>query len=155
MRVKSGCEHHWCKICVERLFVDSMMNERLFPPKCCGNRFRLKTALLVLGIIRLGPYISKAREHDTVNKLYCPNPRCSTFLGNKSEAPHCCSTCFCGICKNCSSQSHAGPCTDSNTAVFTNLATREGWRQCNACHRFVELAGGCYHIVSLLSLSLS
>jgi len=125
-----------------------MKDEGLFPAKCCGNRFSLRTMLSIIGMKGCSEHIIKAREYEAKNKLYCPDPRCSEFLGSKDETVEVCTSCFGKICKDCSAQAHRGACSTVETSQFIDLATQKGWRQCNACRRFVELNGGCYHIVS-------
>ena len=89
-------------------------------------------------------------EYATKNRLYCSNPECSNFLGEKTSRPggvNCrsCKTLTCGRCGD----AHHGsdPCQLSSLVRETIiLAQRSGWQRCPGCRTIVELRDGCRHV---------
>ncbi|KAF9072786.1 hypothetical protein BDP27DRAFT_388855 [Rhodocollybia butyracea] len=159
----------------------------MFPPKCCGNIINLTTEengqSLKQSLDDLNPSLgvrlrARAIELDVPPKdrLYCPSPRCSAFLGswssfkNRFSAPdtagpslasgpavsqfHQCPSCSGRACVLCKEPAHLGATCRTQLSVeeelmeneFRNLAREKSWQTCPGCSAVVELTQGCSHI---------
>ncbi|KAF9259004.1 hypothetical protein L218DRAFT_700856 [Marasmius fiardii PR-910] len=98
---QADCGHYFCEPCLERFLSSSTTNESLFPPWCCTPNQRIDVYQLMtvdghtLHKSDGGPSISedlcnrlhaKFTEHAVPlnDRVYCPNPRCSIFIGSKT-----------------------------------------------------------------------
>ncbi|KAK0666973.1 hypothetical protein QBC41DRAFT_396779 [Cercophora samala] len=146
----SGCAHNYCRECIESLFRSAMLDETLFPPRCCGNQLLLETCRYILPPALVGQFQAKKIEFETPNRTYCNIPTCSTFVppqaikGNIATCVRCRAT-TCTICKKAAHANTDCP-DDPSTQELINLAETEGWQRCHSCSAFVELDRGCYHI---------
>ncbi|KAI8722998.1 RING-type domain-containing protein [Fusarium sp. LHS14.1] len=148
---RSPCSHHYCRECIINLVTSSLHEESLFPPRCCGINIPIETGLLLSPAL-LGQFQAKKLEFDTPNRTYCSDSSCSTFVppafikGGVAHCPKCSQT----TCVHCKEPSHEGVCSsDSASQQVLELAKQNGWQQCKACKRVVELNTGCYHITCL------
>ncbi|KAJ4903040.1 RING/U-box protein with C6HC-type zinc finger [Raphanus sativus] len=97
-----------------------------------------------------------------VDRVYCPNPRCSalmsgTELSKSSESMRSCIKCdkpFCINCKvawhsnlSCEDYKRLGPNPTENDIKLKALANQKMWRQCGRCQYMIELSYGCSKIV--------
>lgn len=74
------CEDTYCAACLIKLFENSVMDQSLFPPRCCYQDMVLSDIRVFLGP-ELGHRVElKMIEHNTVDKTYCSNRTCSTFI---------------------------------------------------------------------------
>lgn len=149
--VSISCGHGMCNECVSALFRSAMTDESLFPPRCCRNHeISLDAARPLLSEELATRFQEKAIELRTTNRTYCHVPRCSTFImpdtitGDVAT----CATCGASTCALCKGPSHRGQdCPlDEGRQQVEQLAREQGWRQCEGCHRMVELNHGCYHM---------
>ncbi|KAH7868862.1 uncharacterized protein C8R40DRAFT_801919 [Lentinula edodes] len=174
-------------------FIETCINDdNLFPPKCCGSPMSFITEKndhsspmenpvqpfekLVIGSDLRTRFNAKALELDVrpEDRVYCPSPRCSTFLGswgslkqsynvpdtlyqsssNPSPPPsHRCPSCFEQFCVLCKDPAHSEtltcPIIEEHLAEdkLRDLARLNGWQTCPGCKALVELTEGCSHIV--------
>ncbi|KAK1774361.1 hypothetical protein QBC45DRAFT_337757 [Copromyces sp. CBS 386.78] len=148
-----SCQHNYCKGCLTKLFTDLLMDQTLFPPRCCRDPIPLDKCRFLLGPELVGKFLAKKLEYETPNPIYCSQPTCSVFIppqGIHNNIGTCvkCRTRTCVLCKG---QAHVGrDCPqDTSAQVVLEMAEREGWRRCYSCHRMVELNYGCNHITCL------
>ena len=101
----------------------------------------------------LGPELThrvelKAIEHNTVDKTYCSNRGCPTFIlptdivNDRGR----CAVCSTLTCTRCKERAHEGNCEQARDDVVLQLAEEHGWRRCFGCQALVELNTGCNHI---------
>ncbi|KAF5876302.1 putative ibr finger domain protein [Botrytis fragariae] len=143
------CNHEYCRDCLQDLFRTSMVDDSLFPPRCCRQPITSETVRIFLTDKLILLYEQKKIEFDTPNRTYCSNPLCSVFIQPESiinEQATCldCSTITCTLCK---ATAHRGDCpADTALQQLLHTANENGWQRCYFCHRLVELDIGCNHI---------
>ncbi|OGM43882.1 ariadne RING finger [Aspergillus bombycis] len=144
---KAICSHYYCRSCTGRLVHDSLVDESLFPPKCCRLPFSLSTIKTLLGEEIIRKFEEKTVEHSDSNRTYCANPSCSRYLppGLVAITTRICPSCNTETCSTCKQRAHAGLCVEGQAEIL-NMAKREGWQRCARCRNIVELKSGCNHI---------
>ena len=85
------------------------------------------------------------------NRIYCPRPTCSVFLGGSESSNNSdlvCGECGTSVCPQCRQPSHSGENCSENagTLAMRELARTERWQTCPGCKAIVELEVGCYHM---------
>lgn len=143
------CGHEYCPSCIKQLFEKSLLDESLFPPRCCRQPIPADDNVVVLGRELIDQFKAKKIEFETTNRTYCSDPACSAFIVPTSirgnMAP--CAQCGKQTCVGCKQRYHGGLCTRDPTHLeVLELATAQGWQRCNKCNHVVELNQGCYHI---------
>ncbi|UJR20435.1 hypothetical protein I4U23_023566 [Adineta vaga] len=144
------CGHAYCIGCLKELFTTSMQDETLMPPRCC--RKEIPTDLARLTLKETEDFNAKRLEYSTIDRLYCSQPTCSTFIppsliiDSIGTCPNSkCRTTTCAICKGASHGNLDCP-KDDDTAALLAAAKEAGWTRCYRCRAVVELTHGCYHI---------
>ncbi len=143
------CSHEYCMECLGTLVRTSLVDESLFPPRCCGQPISIDSLRAVLPPELVGEFLAKKLEMDTPDRTYCHQPTCSTFVPKQfiqGDVATCvrCSEKTCVICKG---TTHEGDCPqDTATQELLEVAAKRGWRRCNSCRMLVELTHGCYHM---------
>ncbi|KAG9693863.1 hypothetical protein KCU95_g6185, partial [Aureobasidium melanogenum] len=143
------CGHHYCVGCLSVLFEDSMVDETMYPPRCCRQTIPLDDAKPLLHPKLVRNFEQKSIELDTKDRTYCFDPRCSTFIPTDhiaNDVAGCpdCGKRTCGICK---AAAHRGDCPrDEALQQFLQAADNQGWQRCYVCRRVVDLRSGCNHI---------
>ncbi|KAF9040491.1 hypothetical protein BDP27DRAFT_1244593 [Rhodocollybia butyracea] len=162
------CEHHYCHACLQQYIQTCLDNKSMFPPKCCGKIISLasteeKGRSLMQALDELNPSLSarlraRATELDVPPKdhLYCPNPRCSAFLGGSAVSQfHKCPSCSERVCVLCKER-HLGTVRcpaqlslekEMMDIKFRDLAHQKSWKTCPGCGAVVERVIGCRHIL--------
>ena len=82
-------------------------------------------------------------------RIYCPNPRCSTFLTPlRDSSDVMCTRCQITVCTSCKERAHPGEdcAIAASTLQVRLLAKSRGWQTCPGCNGIVELSQGCFHI---------
>ncbi|KAJ6005572.1 hypothetical protein N7451_003516 [Penicillium sp. IBT 35674x] len=74
-----GCGHQFCQECTRRLIL-STRSEALYPPRCCGQVIPPMVVLSALSYYELQIFSDKAVEYNTMNRVYCADPKCSDFI---------------------------------------------------------------------------
>lgn len=146
---QAPCRHEYCKHCLTRLFRDSMVDESLFPPRCCKQPIPLDKNRLFLDADLAHQFREKALEFSTPNRTYCHNRDCATFIPAASYAHTTASCGKCGslTCITCKKASHDGDCPyDEELQQVIQLARDQGWQRCQNCWGVVELNTGCNHM---------
>lgn len=148
------CGHHYCSECLSNLFELSTTDENLFPPRCCRQSIPLWLASLHLSQDLAQRFQMKSLEFSTSDRVYCHQPRCSTFIGpkniNKEQAT--CPACGTLTCTICKSGIHNGDCPkDIGLQQVLDTAREQAWQRCFSCRRVVELDTGCNHMGYVLS----
>ncbi|KAH8120870.1 hypothetical protein LI328DRAFT_171746 [Trichoderma asperelloides] len=148
--IESPCSHIYCHGCVTDLFKSAMVDESLFPPRCCGQHVPLESTKSFLSTALLKEYREKELEYGTSNRTYCYISTCLAFIPPKciqnDVATYeicCCKTC--AICKGPSHEYEGCP-EDMDIEELLNTAANKKWQRCYSCRRMVELATGCNHI---------
>ncbi|KAI0112779.1 hypothetical protein F4776DRAFT_340579 [Hypoxylon sp. NC0597] len=147
------CGHRYCHRCIRQLFMNAVMHEALFPPRCCQLQIHLEAYLHFLGedLVRL--YRAKAVEFATPQRVYCHRPECSVFIppANYTDNIGLCHTCQNWTCTICKGRAHTGDdCPrDEGLQRLLEVARENGWRRCPGCQTMIERRGGCYHVTCL------
>ncbi|KAF8519007.1 hypothetical protein BU17DRAFT_76032 [Hysterangium stoloniferum] len=148
------CGHVYDIQCAVELFEHASKDESLMPPRCCRLEIPVGLVAPHLSAKSRALFLEKLREHQTPNRLYCPDPTCSRFIGSADEAEgrHVCSSCGIQVCAMCKKRAHPRyvPCeTDTDAQELIALGETSGWKRCPGCHQMVELSYGCYHMTCL------
>ncbi|AEC07797.1 RING/U-box protein with C6HC-type zinc finger [Arabidopsis thaliana] len=162
---KSG--HMCCSECVKRHIEVRLLEGSLItcPHYRCNS---------LLTSVRCGnlltPKLNKMWEQKTkdelipvMDRVYCPNPRCSTLMsetelsGLNIGVRRCCVKCgepFCVKCKvswhnnlSCDEYKTLHPNPTENDGRLRDLANEKSWRQCSKCKHMIELSSGCISVV--------
>ena len=76
--LRAPCGHTYCVDCIKQLFMISMQDETLMPPRCC--RQEIPIVLAQLTSKETEDFNAKRVEYTTSGRLYCFQPTCSTFI---------------------------------------------------------------------------
>ncbi len=143
------CGDHYCKVCVSTLFDHATRDESLYPPRCCREPIPLSIARQYLDEDLVNRFEQKAIEFSALERTYCHDPECSTFIspedidGDKATCPECKML----TCKVCKSAAHENDCPEDPTLEgLMAAAAAAGYQQCYQCKRLVELDVGCNHM---------
>jgi len=151
--IQALCSHKYCRLCIEELFQLSLTDDTLFPHRCCKKLLFGEITRTFLTEDTILQYEAKKVEVDTIDRTYCSDPTCSTFIPKdiiKFEEAVCpiCSKATCAMCK---APKHDGDCPlDADLRDVLDLAETNGWRRCGGCGRMIELRTGCFHITYVL-----
>jgi hypothetical protein len=146
---RAPCTHEYCRDCLQRLFEESMLDETLFPPRCCKVPIPLEQNILLLPQAMVDRFREKSVEFSTPNRTYCHQNGCSAFVpsGNCIDGVAKCQNCTATTCTVYKGASHAGDCPyDEQLQEVITMARSEGWRRCQNCWAMIELNIGCNHI---------
>lgn len=147
---RGSCGHDYCRECMKKLFLNTIQEEQLYPPRCCTRVVPPDVALSVLGYEELLAFSEKAIEWMTENRLYCAEKTCSKFIPPSSirDEVGTCSSCLQKTHETCRSLAHPGVDCPEDEALqsLLKLATTQQWKQCLRCRIMVELRYGCNHI---------
>jgi hypothetical protein len=113
---KLTCNHSYCKTCMGRYLLSKINSYgKVFPIHCPGENCKVELELIVaqgsLSQRDLKRYKTKQKEDAIVNKLYCPNSRCSHLMsldGPEMRALKrgACPKCKTAMCIPCKSLDH-------------------------------------------------
>lgn len=146
---RAPCGDEYCRECFSRLFRDAMVDESLFPPRCCRQPIPLERNRLFLSTDLVQQFRKKAVEFSTPNRTYCHHPKCAVFIPSKDSTSSTASCDECGrrTCTTCKSASHVGDCpNDEPLQEVIQLAREHSWQRCQNCWGMVELDTGCNHM---------
>ncbi|PWY92769.1 hypothetical protein BO70DRAFT_357912 [Aspergillus heteromorphus CBS 117.55] len=146
--IEAPCAHLYCRNCTTKLIEDSLVDESLFPPRCCRLHIPLSSVRASLGHDIARRFEAKSIEREDPYRTYCSNAACAKYLmpyevyGYIGSCRHC-QRQTCTLCKR---RVHPGtPCVDEHGEVL-NLAREQGWQRCARCRNLIELGIGCNHI---------
>ena len=154
---KAPCSHSYCRECLGSLFQASLTDDALFPPRCCRQPMFCDGVRVFLNAEMVHQYAAKQIEMDTVDRTYCSDPTCSTFIhANTIKADTAvCPACTKVTCALCKAPQHQGDCPqDVALQGVLALAESNGWQRCIQCGRLVELNFGCYHMTCVIRFAL-
>lgn len=151
---QAPCGHYYCRDCVDRLYRAAMVDETLYPPRCCRQAMAWEEVKGFLGAETRSFFAEKREELDTPfgERTYCSNAACGRFVPHQhvENDDHIarCQPCGTDTCAQCKAAVHEGQdCpADEGLQQALSLAKRQGWRRCDRCGSMVELSVGCYHI---------
>lgn len=148
--MEAPCSHIYCHKCVVDLFKSAMVDESLFPPRCCGQKMPLKATDNFLTAELLEEYQEKELEYGTLNRTYCYISTCLAFIPPQhiQDDVASCKIYHCKTCSICKGPYHEnGDCpSDEEMKQLLNIAAEKKWKRCYSCRRMVELMTGCNHI---------
>ena len=151
--VKAPCGHIYDVGCITSLVRSATSDESLFPPRCCARpiRYDLFNALIALDVWKAFERASQEFSIVAKDRVYCPRPTCSKFLGSVKALPPttACPTCRNSVCTNCRKNAHPLRrfCQqEDESGALQGLLEQNRWQRCPNCRAVVELNQGCYHI---------
>ncbi|KAI1613786.1 hypothetical protein EDD36DRAFT_207470 [Exophiala viscosa] len=103
----------------------------------------------VLGVKMITDLQAKITEYETVNRTYCHEQSCSTFIppDQISERMAPCPACEEQTCATCKAQYHASPdCSAVHDEAFDEWRTENHAATCPGCKRVILLSQGCNHM---------
>lgn len=146
---RAPCNHEYCRGCLQELFEASLIDETLFPPRCCRQPISMERVRLFLPSKTVKEFAKKRIEFETPNRTYCSAARCSIFIppAQIDNGIGACQECGTRTCITCKGGAHGGDCPE-DVALQEVLAqaAENGWQRCYSCWRLVELERGCYHM---------
>jgi hypothetical protein len=144
-----SCDHGYCKPCILELFKTSLVDETLFPPRCCQKLIHPDDFKAFLATEVIESYYRKKQELETMDRTYCSNPSCSVFMrpenitGDSATCPDCKKV----TCTMCKASFHEGECpVDEGLQKILELAKEAGWQRCSTCKAMVSITIGCNHM---------
>ncbi|KAI0452865.1 hypothetical protein F5B21DRAFT_481393 [Xylaria acuta] len=146
---RAPCRHEYCRECLDNLFQTAMLDEGLFPPRCCNQVIPVDTNRLFLSGDLVQQFKKKSVELSTSNRIYCHRPTCSTFIPPSTiqDGIARCPECTIQTCITCKGATHKGDCpADEALQQVLQVARRERWQRCPKCSTLIELDTGCFHI---------
>ncbi|CAM9378532.1 unnamed protein product [Chrysoparadoxa australica] len=156
---KLVCEHMYCFNCLYQLHQNAMEDVNFMPARCCKLEIDARITKYVLQGAELERFMACYMEATTLNKMYCPNPQCSTMFNLDlldTEASSCfgCPKCGSSMCTKCKAIWHGEePCDTAKSEVekkqVMELGKEMGWKSCGRCGHLVQLSEGCHHMTCL------
>jgi hypothetical protein len=143
------CGHDYCGPCILQLFNTSLVDQTLFPPRCCRQLIPPADFLAFLTTELIQSYELKKQELETTDRTYCSDPSCSVFLRPENIKGDCatCPDCKKITCATCKAPAHEGDCpADEGLQKLLELATETGWQRCPACKGMFSIITGCNHM---------
>ncbi|KAI0205530.1 hypothetical protein F4808DRAFT_455755 [Astrocystis sublimbata] len=155
---QAPCRHEYCRECLDHLFRSAMLDESLFPPRCCRQVIPVEAARMILESDFIQQFEEKSIELSTINRIYCHQPACSAFIPTPTihDGVAQCPECDAQTCVTCKAEMHKGDCpADEALQQVLEVAQQEGWQRCPECNTLIELDIGCYHMTVKLSSVIS
>ena len=146
---KLPCGDQYCAYCLQELFNTSLVDESLFPPRCCRQPIDPEKIEEFLTPAIIAAHFEKKIEFETVDRTYCSDPRCSIFIHAEHISGECatCPECKKVTCTMCKAPSHGGDCpADEATQQLLQMAQENGWQRCTTCKRMISISTGCNHM---------
>lgn len=148
--ILTTCGHCYCGSCLITAFQTAVSDESLYPPSCCANTpIPLDHATRFLDPELETTFEEKGVEFSTVDRTYCSDPTCSTFIppddyyADRAICPKCLSR----TCVVCKAPGHEGDCpADLELAALLKYAEEMRWQRCYSCFSVVQRRDGCSHM---------
>jgi hypothetical protein len=143
------CKHDYCGDCVLQLFSTSLVDETLFPPRCCQQPIPPVNFIAFLTPELIESYEKKKQERETTDPTYCSDPSCAAFMRPENITGDCatCPDCKKVTCTMCKAPAHEGDCpADEGLQKLLELAKDAGWQRCSSCKAMVSITVGCNHM---------
>ncbi|KAF2967688.1 hypothetical protein GQX73_g5854 [Xylaria multiplex] len=154
---RAPCQHEYCRQCLSRLFRDAIIDESLFPPRCCKQSIPLDKSQLFLDANVISQFRQKSLELSTPNRTYCHNTSCAAFIppANCSHTTATCGECRRQTCTTCKGVWHNGDCPhDEQLQQVIQLAREQGWQRNNIVERSLPssiVAGAGFNSVTYVA----
>ena len=149
IRLDCASRHVYCRNCLRDLFVLSITDESLFPPKCCGSIIPVSLIDEKLTLEESNAFHDAETEYSTSNRVYCAQFDCGRFISMKDvvdDRAHC-GACGNETCIHCKREAHHGDCpADEALQNLIAYAAEEHWQRCFGCGAMVERPEGCNHM---------
>ncbi|EON62547.1 hypothetical protein W97_01771 [Coniosporium apollinis CBS 100218] len=149
--------HIGCGPCLKDMFAAALKSEISYPPSCCFSQPSIPLSAVehVLETSFIEEYKTKQIEYatDPKSRIYCANPRCSTFLlqepGQEGPAKtniDCvkCGAITCTGCKEVITVDEEHSCKDKIQNLGYDKDNRS--KPCPYCRTSVELTDACNHL---------
>ncbi|KAJ7220337.1 hypothetical protein GGX14DRAFT_355237 [Mycena pura] len=152
------CGHFYCHECIANLARSCIGDESLYPLQCCRQPLPMEGPEGLFAQLERRLRCSlreKVTEFATpsANRMYCPRPTCSVFLGSNANrtADVRCASCGTDVCVSCKQTAHPGERCGENEALeqVKALARERHWQTCPGCARIFDLQQGCFHMTCL------
>ncbi|POS87159.1 hypothetical protein EPUL_003521 [Erysiphe pulchra] len=149
--ISVGCPkgHVFCEGCVRNLFLLSISNEDLYPPKCCEKPIPFSLVSEHFTSCESKKFSEAKIEYSTQNRVYCFRSECGRFIPRKesdndqAECIHC----YNKTCIHCKKAAHEGDCpADEALHKLVALADRNQWVRCFQCRSIIDRNQGCNHM---------
>lgn len=150
-----GCGHTYCADCLRVMYRMAIKNQAHFPPSCCSGAINIESVKHLLHRPQIRVFEKIALEYSTpeLDRRYCADTRCNSFLGRANNGILRCNKCGNLTCDSCKDYAHPGACKEERgrdihklDKDLERLAAVEGWQRCPSCSRLVSLGEGCNHI---------
>ncbi|OJT02838.1 hypothetical protein TRAPUB_6694 [Trametes pubescens] len=157
--IRVPCGHIYHSACLLTLVEVAMRTPSQFPPRCCRRPIPAILFRYLMNPTQLQAFTRLQVERATRRPVYCSNPRCSRFLGERDKTtpvhiltcgdPAChtrtCARCKAAVGRDDTAETHVCAYDAGHRAVL-QLGTRHGWVRCPGCEQLVERNGGCPHM---------
>ena len=119
----------------------------MFPPQCCQQAIPIEVGAFI-SQETFDRFQEKTTEFGTVDRTYCSDTACSTFITPQSiaesEGMARCGRCGLQTCPICKRVWHEGACPeDERTQELVRLGERQGWKRCESCKHLIQRSTGC------------
>ncbi|KAL6923112.1 hypothetical protein FSST1_000386 [Fusarium sambucinum] len=144
---QAPCSHHWCQPCLVLCIETSLKDESLFPPTCCEPLPVESCDFIPQDLVKR--FQDKTVEFSTVDRTYCSDAACATFIFPQSIRGGIgnCPRCERQTCILCKQVQHEGICSEDTAAQeVLQLGQQQGWQRCGKCKHLIDLKIGCHHI---------
>ncbi|KAG9595099.1 hypothetical protein KCU77_g2195, partial [Aureobasidium melanogenum] len=126
--VLTTCGHCYCGSCLNLVFNAAISDESLYPPSCCAQTpIPIEHAERFLDAEFEKTFEEKGVKFSTVDRTYCSDPTCSTFIPQDDyvRGGAFCPKCSKRTCVACKAPGHEGDCpTDLELAALLNVVQR-------------------------------
>ncbi|XP_010431628.1 PREDICTED: E3 ubiquitin-protein ligase RNF144A-like [Camelina sativa] len=167
MFLVAKCGHMFCSECFKRHIEVELRQRSLIRCPQYHRCYSLLTYRNCVNILtpKLKEMWQQRIKDDSIpvtNRVYCPNPRCSTLMSKTELSAHIgvrrrcvkCSEPFCISCKvpwhtnlSCNGYKKLHPNPTIGDEKLKRLANKKLWRQCNKCQQMIELSDGCVSVL--------
>ncbi|THW08538.1 hypothetical protein D6D24_09124 [Aureobasidium pullulans] len=140
--ILAACGHCYCGTCLDMVFNAAVLDESLYPPSCCENTpLPIEHAKRFLEPGMVETFNEKGVEFSTVDRTYCSDPTCSTFIppSDIHGDAAVCDGCGKQTCVVCKAPTHPGDCpADEKLKALLEHAEKMRWQRCYNCLRVVQ-----------------
>lgn len=148
---KLNCKHYLCLECIREFFLESMIHQSLFPPRCCGNNVDLLYSSHSLTKEELLKFKVKYKEYlyeKSHNCIVCKFKVSSKTQKSKVIKCEQCNTIQCKSCKEIKND-FTCMCIDEEDKDIIEFAQCTGWSRCISCGYLIEHISGCRHMTCI------
>ncbi|KAI9925189.1 hypothetical protein ASPWEDRAFT_176987 [Aspergillus wentii DTO 134E9] len=78
--IRAQCSHNYCGTCAAKLFNSALIDETLFPPRCCRVPIPISTVRHLVGDDFVNRFHEKCLERTDPKSTYCSNSACSKYI---------------------------------------------------------------------------